>query len=72
MNLRTCESIYWKDVVWFVHFEESNVPHANMEEDVGLVMCLPGSNAFVERILSLELHLDWRVGTKGREINKPL
>jgi len=26
------------------------VPHANMGEVVGLAMCLPGSNAFVERI----------------------
>jgi hypothetical protein len=26
------------------------VPNANIGEAVGLVMCLPGSNAFVERI----------------------
>lgn len=35
-----------------LHMKENNVPHANMKKVVSLVMCLPGSNAFVERVFS--------------------
>jgi hypothetical protein len=61
--LRTCLS--GKDAEWFnstaspkkwrenfIHFNKNNVPHANMKKVFGLIMCLPGSNAFVERVCS--------------------
>lgn len=40
----------WSTV--FSHFRENDIPHANLARLVSVVMCLPGSNAPVERVFS--------------------
>lgn len=40
----------WSTV--FTHFKENDIPHTNLARLVSVVMCLPGSNAPVERVSS--------------------
>ncbi|KAK0132613.1 hypothetical protein N1851_032481 [Merluccius polli] len=40
----------WSTV--FTHFKENDIPHTNLARLVSVVMCLPGSNAPVERVFS--------------------
>ena len=40
----------WSTVV--THFQEKDIPHTNLARLASVVMCLPGSNAPVERVFS--------------------
>lgn len=41
----------WAEV--FFEFQEKNIPHLNIKKIVEFLLCLPGTNAFIERVFSL-------------------
>ncbi|XP_053277202.1 uncharacterized protein LOC128438617 isoform X2 [Pleuronectes platessa] len=49
-EIETPLSQRWSTV--FTHFKENDIPHTNLARLVSVVMCLPGSNAPVERVFS--------------------
>ena len=53
MKWRECETLLsqrWSTV--FTRFKENDIPHTNLVRLVSVVMCLPRSNAAVERVFS--------------------
>jgi hypothetical protein len=53
-NARTCAR--WSEV--FLHFPEKMVPYLQLQRLVELSLCLPGSNASVERVFSV-MNMIW-------------
>lgn len=41
----------WSEI--FIEFKEKNIPHENLKKIVDFLMCLPGTNGFIERVFSL-------------------